>query len=129
MNKRKLRVVFPSSQIVLILMGILVLYLAVDFGRQVIISQQYKARLLAVQAKKAAASDRQAALQDQYEYIQSDKAPSDWGRNLGWAKPNEVPVVIVAPDEASGSASPSDAGSVPPDGNLNEWWELFFGAR
>ena len=40
MSERRLRIGFPSNQIVLILMGILVLYLAADFGRQVIVSQQ-----------------------------------------------------------------------------------------
>lgn len=129
MSDRKLRIGFPSGQIVLILMGILVLYLAVDFGRQVIISQQRRNDLRAVQAQIKAGEARHAALVADLEYSQSDAAAEAWARDQGWVKSGEVPVVIVAPQtesEASraGGDSASLAGTV-----LREWWDLFFGIR
>jgi len=129
MSERKVRIGFPSNQIVLILMGILILYLAVDFGRQVIISQQRQSELRAAQAQILGSQERQAALQSQLEYSESDAAAEAWARDQGWVKANEVPVVIVAPTAVSGlethDAEPgSRSGPV-----LREWWELFFGSQ
>ncbi len=128
MSERRLRIGFPSNQIVLILMGILVLYLAADFGRQVIVSQQQKDDLGKVQAQIAASNDRQAALQAQLGYSLSDAAAEAWAREQGWVKAGEVPVVIVAPAAVPGSeAQPGDTGSG--SGTiLKEWWNLFFGS-
>ena len=128
MSERRLRIGFPSNQIVLILMGILVIYLAADFGRQVIVSQQKKDGLSQVQAQIAASQEHQAALNAQLEYSQSDAAAEAWAREQGWVKAGEVPVVIVAPGALPGSeAQPDDNGSG--SGTiLKEWWNLFFGS-
>ena len=130
MSDRKLHVTFPSSQIVLILLGILILYLAVDFGRQVIISQQRRNDLREVQAQMGASLQRQAELKKQLEYSQSNAAAEAWARDQGWVKANEVPVVIVAPSDASGSTTQGgEAGGSASDSILNQWWDLFFGNR
>jgi len=129
MSERRLRIGFPSNQIVLILMGILVLYLAADFGRQVIVSQQQSDDLSQVQAQIAASEEHQAVLQAQLEYSQSDAAAEAWAREVGWVKAGEVPVVIVAPGavvpgaETQPNATPSGSGTM-----LKEWWNLFFGS-
>jgi len=127
MSVRRLRIGFPSNQIMLILMGILILYLAVDFGRQVIVSQQQTTELSQVQAQVAASNGQQAMLQAQLEYSRSDAAAEAWAREQGWVKANEVPVVIVAPDTVPAvETQPQGAGSVSGT-TLREWWNLFFG--
>jgi hypothetical protein len=130
MSDRKLRVAFPSGQIVLILMGVLVLYLAVDFGRQVILSHQRHDELRAIQSQISASAEHQADLQKRLEYGQSDAAAEAWARSQGWVKANEVPVVLVAPagtgsSETQGNGSGGSASDSVPD----KWWDLFFGNR
>jgi cell division protein FtsB len=130
MSDRKLHIAFPSSQIVLVLMGILILYLAVDFGWQVIVSQQRRNDLRDVQAQIDGSRQRQAELKKQLEYSQSNAAAEAWARDQGWVKANEVPVVIVAPAGDSGSATQGgEAGSSASDSILDQWWDLFFGNR
>jgi len=124
---RRWRIGFPSNQIMLILMAILIVYLAADFGRQVIVSQQQKTELGQVQAQIAASVEHRTALEAQLEYSRSDAAAEAWAREQGWVKANEVPVVIVAPDTAPAvETQPNGAGSVS-ETILQEWWNLFFG--
>ncbi|HNS51404.1 MAG TPA: hypothetical protein PKO09_09500 [Anaerolineae bacterium] len=129
MSHRNVRIGFPSGQIVLILMGILVLYLAVDFGRQVIISQQRRNELRAVQAQIADGERRHEALLAELEYNESDAAAEAWARDQGWVKTGEVPVVIVAPHTEVEASQVSAEVGFPAGTVLREWWELFFGFR
>ena len=128
MRNRKLDLAFPASQIVLALMGILVLYLAVDFGRQIIVSQQRRNELREVRAQIDNSLARQVELKKRLEYGQSDAAAEAWARDQGWVKENEVPVVIVSPAGAGESATQgSTASSAVSDSVLDKWLELFFG--
>jgi cell division protein FtsB len=130
MSNRKLRSVFPASQLVLILMAILVAYLAFDFGRQVISSQQVQKELHQIEGQIGATLEQQEGLKKQLEYSQSDAAAEAWARQQGWVKENEVPVVIVAPTSASGEVAPTGEGSSSgSDSALDAWWDLFFGSR
>ena len=130
MRNHKLGLAFPAGQIVLALMAILVLYLAVDFGRQIIVSQQRRSELREVRAQIDNSLGRQVELKKQLEFGQSDAAAEAWAREQGWVKENEVPVVIVSPAGAGDSATQgSRAGSPAADSVLDKWLELFFGNR
>jgi hypothetical protein len=60
--------------------------------------------------------------------VSSDDAAEAWARENGWARPDEVLVVVLAPEgetEANSETSPAeDAG---PATSRDSWWDLFFG--
>jgi hypothetical protein len=130
MGESKVRFGFPVRQIVLILMTALVLYLAVDFGRQVILSNMRQDDLQQVKDDVAAALQKKQYLEKRLEYVLSPQAAEEWARSVGWVKANEVPVVLVGP-----TAVPADAGSegslspADQDANRTRWWDHFFGDR
>ena len=118
-------------RILLILAMVLIAYLVVGFVQQVRVSQQRQEELRQVEQGIAAALEEQALLEHQLEHARSDLAVDEWAREYGWSRPDEVPVVVIAPGEgafsdsyegrdgeASSSVSPRDA-----------WWDLFFGTR
>ncbi len=117
------------SQLFLILMGTLLLYLIVNFGRQVAVSYERREELRRVEDQVAAARAETEHLRQYLDYANSDASAEAWARAQGWARPGEVPVIIVAP-ESTLPAVPEDApapGS--PASHRQAWWELFFGAR
>jgi type II secretory pathway pseudopilin PulG len=118
------------NQILLILIGTLLLYLVVNFGRQVAVSYQRHQELGQVQSQISAAQSRTQELQEYLDYALSDGAAEAWARQQGWAKPGEVPVLIVASSTGGSSATqtqPAQADS--PASYQQSWWELFFGTR
>jgi len=116
------------SQLLLILMGTVLLYLVVNFGRQVAISYQRGQELQQIQEKVGLAEERNQELRDYQEHAKSDSATEAWARDQGWAKAGEVPVIIVAPSAAESPAIELPA-QESPTSNRQAWWELFFGTR
>ena len=114
----------------LVLMGIVILYLGASFARQASISHQRREELRELEAEIAATERGNVDLQERLEYVQSPEAAEKWARENGWAKQDEVSVVVVAP---SAHSSPSDARSATeepkPSSNREAWWDLFFGER
>lgn len=130
MMDRPARRALPLGQILLIVMGIVILYLLIDFGRLVGVSYQRRKELHQVEQQLLAAQDRQAELQERLAFAQSDAAVEEWARENGMAQPDEMPVVIVAP--AAGGSLQQDrvqAESTSPDLFREAWWDLFFGSR
>lgn len=120
----------PFGQILLIILGIVVLYLAADLSRLVGVSYQQRKALHQVEAQLAAAQARQAELQEQLVYARSEAAVDEWARDNGLVRPGEVPVVVVAPPAEEGTL----AGHLPPESTnpatiREAWWNLFFGSR
>jgi hypothetical protein len=118
------------NQILLILIGTLLLYLVVNFGRQVAVSYQRHQELGQVQSQVGVAQSRTQELQEYLDYALSDGAAEAWARQQGWAKLGEVPVLIVSPSTAQ-PATTQDQPIQPesPASYQQSWWELFFGTR
>ncbi|MFC2031373.1 hypothetical protein ACFLWA_11685 [Chloroflexota bacterium] len=130
MTDRKSRIAAPISQVVLLLLGILIIYLVVDFGRQVLVSHQRQAELRQVEARIDAAMEDGVALEERLAYAQSPQAAEAWARNQGWAKSNEVPVIVVAPEgEAANSPRARREEGLRLGSVRQTWWDLFFGDR
>ena len=124
------RKILPFGQILLVIMGIVVLYLAVDLSRLVSVGYQRRQELRRVEAQLTAAQARQSELQAQLAYARSEAAVDEWARDNGLVRAGEVPVVIVAP-EAEGRTPPGQqpAGDADPATIREAWWRLFFGWR
>ena len=117
-----------ASQFFLILMGIVLLYLVVSFGRQVAVSYQRGQELAQIREKVNLAKEQNQELHSNLDYALSDPAAEAWAREQGWAKTDEVPVIVVAPSTAKTPSSESPA-QESPDSYRQAWWELFFGTR
>jgi len=117
-----------AKQVILILMATVLLYLVVNFGRQVAVSYQQGRELEQIQAKVSLAKEQNQVLLDYLAYAQSDSAAEAWAREQGWAKSGEVPVVVIAPSTAEIPTLESPAQESPAS-SRQAWWELFFGTR
>jgi cell division protein FtsB len=130
MTNTRIRRALPINQFFLLFVAILLLYLVADFGRQVIVHYQRQEELRQLQARVESAKDQTRLLESWLAYMQSPQAAAAWAREQGWTKPDEVPVVIVAPPAglAAGSTVGSEAeiGSTAP---REAWQELFFGEQ
>jgi cell division protein FtsB len=130
MTYGKVRNSLPIVRILLVLMGVLAIYLLANFVRQVAISQQRRSELSELEQAIADAQEERAELEEALTYAQSDAAVDEWARKIGWARPDEVSVVVIAP---AASTSPGEEGS--PEGGggpalpRDAWWDLFFGTR
>jgi cell division protein FtsB len=130
MTGGRVRRALPISQFLLLVMGLLIVFLVVDFGRQVASSYERQADLEQVEREIQAARQQTQQLEARLIYARSSQAAEAWAREQGWAAPDEVPIVIVAPPEAP----PSDTGaSAEGDTALlsyrEAWWAYFFGER
>jgi cell division protein FtsB len=119
------------NQIALLVMGALIVYLVVDFGRQVVLSQQRHDELQRVEEQIATVVQKEEELKKQLDWAQSPEAAEAFAREQGWAKPGEVPVVLV-----ESAVTPLPAEEPPPPvshraaGSPREaWLELFLGER
>jgi hypothetical protein len=114
----------------LILMGVLVLYLVVDFGRQVGVSHQRREELRQIEYSIMAANEEGAQLLGELEYATSPEAAEAWARRNGLTRPGEVLVVPVGPSEDSEAPveQQPEAGAAF-DQPREAWLHLFFGTR
>jgi cell division protein FtsB len=118
------------SQLLMILLGIVVVFLVVDFGRTVVESQQQYSELKELKAERDAVYAEQKELQDAVRYAYSVQAVEDWSREIGLVKDDEIGVTIidyneapVAPVRESPRTTPA---SIPA---RRVWWDLFFAER
>ncbi len=130
MAGKKARLVLPFSHLLLILSGILILYLVVNFGRQVGVSYQRRQELKRIEQQIESARQEKAALEEELIYAQSPQAAEAWAREQLWSRPDEVPVMVIAPPAEEATASqevPQEAGEA--QAVRQVWWDLFFGSR
>ena len=118
------------SQLLMILVGIVVVYLVVDFGRTVMASQQQHQDLKELQARLRAVYETQKELEDRVRYNYSPQFVDDWRRMHGLVKEDEVAVIIIGSDEAPEAPVPpvrerprTTPASIPA---RRVWWDLFF---
>jgi hypothetical protein len=120
----------PLGQILIVIAVAVAIYLLVDFGQQVQISNERREELERIQQQIAAAEEQQARLEEQLVYVQSGEIVEAWARQNGFAKPGEVPVVVVAPHGESDPVIEQDTEAPVRPGSFREtWWSLFFGNR
>jgi hypothetical protein len=114
----------------LMVMAAILLYLGADFVQQANASWQRQEELDRLEWRIAAARQEQASLQELFVYVQSPEAAEAWARDMGWARPDEVSVVVVAPpaDTFPDVESQEDAEKGPGSYRAS-WWDLFFGER
>jgi cell division protein FtsB len=118
------------SQLLMILVGIVVVYLVMDFGRQVVASRRLNEDLKESQARLDKVYEEQRELEDRVRYAYSVEAVDDWRRMHGLVNENEVAVIIVDYDEAPEAPETpvrekprTTPASIPA---RRVWWDLFF---
>jgi hypothetical protein len=111
-------------------MAAVLIYLAVSFIMQTGVSLDLEDKVQRLDQDITAAERADAALEKRLEYVSSDDAAEEWARQNGWARSDEVLVVVLAPE---GGDSPGDRleqdPEVRPVSNRDTWWNLFFGER
>jgi cell division protein FtsB len=109
--------------VVVLIIGVL---LAVQFGRQVYANWEIGQRAVAIEAQIAEVEAANAQLQDELEYLQSDAYISAEARrltNLGAAGEE----VLIIPPGAEEPLPEELAAVEPPKPLLEQWVDLFFG--
>ncbi len=116
------------NQIALLFMVVLIVYLVVDFGRQVVLSRQRHDELRRVDTQIGVAIQEKEDLEQRYEWVHSSEAAEAFAREQGWAKEGEVLVVMVEPSvTAVPTPEPSPVVRQDADSTREAWWNLFFG--
>jgi hypothetical protein len=130
MTERQVRKALPLHPLPLILMVGVLLYVGLGFFQQAGVSKQRREELYQIEQEIATAQEELIQLEADLAYAQSPQAAEEWAREIGWARPDEVPVVVVAPreDQARGAAE-DRVGDLGPDSFREAWWDLFFGQR
>ncbi len=128
MTEGKARKMLSLSQILLILMGIFVVYLVVNFVRQIGVSHQRRQELRQLEDEVAAALQVHADLEQQLDYAPSGAAVREWALANGMTKPDEV-LVVVPSLEPVPAVEESPEEGVSPGSPRETWWDLFFGTR
>jgi hypothetical protein len=111
------------------LVAVLVVYVGTGFVRQTQVRDQQRAELERIENQILLAQQEAAILEKHLEFVESPAAVEAWALENGWARPDEMPVVLVGPTgEPARSRTPgrSQAGLPTPQ---HAWWELFFGDR
>jgi hypothetical protein len=125
----RVRKAFPFRLILLVLMGAVLLYLGSGFVCQMSVGSERRAELHQIEQGIEAAQQEKVQLEEYLHYVQSAEAAEEWARENGWAKEDEVSVVLVAPATESPTVEGRTLGEgTEPGSNREAWWELFFGA-
>ena len=128
MTDGNFRRAFPYRLILSGLMGVVILYLAVTFVMQTGVSLELQDKLRRIEQEIAAAEKANSELEARLGYVASDDAAEEWARENGWARPDEVLVVVMAPESQT---LPGDElrqeEDARPASNRDSWWDLFFG--
>lgn len=129
-RRRAPRVPLPASRrgvawlVVLVIVGI---FLAVQFGRQVYANWEIGRRAEAIQAQIADVEAQNAQLQAELDYLRSDAYVSAEARRLAnLGAPGEQ--VLIIPPGAEQPVPQQIAAAEAPRPMLQQWLELFFGA-
>jgi len=129
MTHRQVRKAFSLRQLLLILTAGVLLYVGLDFFQQASVSQQRRADLRQVELEIATAQEEKAQLEKRLDYVRSPGAAEEWARENGWARPDEVLVVVVAPPAERGHGTEGNLEDLQPDSSRDAWWDLFFGTH
>ena len=123
-----LRRAFPYRLILSVLMGAVLLYLVANFVMQTGERLDLRDKLHRIEQDIAAAEKANLELKARLDYVSSDDAAEEWARENGWARSDEVLVVVLAPEsETSPGVESSPAEDVGPASKRDSWWNLFFG--
>lgn len=118
------------AQLLLVLMGVVLLYLAVSFGHQVRVSLQRRQEVGNLDGQISITLEERTTLEQELQQAQSDTAVEAWARAHGLAKPGEVLVVPVG--DLGTSSTDKQVAPQPatvPSAPRQAWWNQFFGAR
>ncbi len=130
MTDDKLRSPLPVRLTLAVLVGFVILYLGVSFVRQASASYQRREELRRIEREIEAAQQKNAWLEERLEYVHTAAAAEEWARENGWAKEDEVSVVVVAPSAQSSPDTSQDAKQIAgPISTREAWWDWFFGQR
>jgi cell division protein FtsB len=125
-----LRRAFPYRLILSVLMGVVLLYLAANFVKQTGDRLDLRDRLRHIEQEIAATEKANSELKARLDYVSSDDAAEEWARENGWARSDEVLVVVLAPEtETAQGVEVSPKEGAGPDSSRDSWWDLFFGER
>jgi cell division protein FtsB len=130
MSVRKTLRLFSLGNLLLIATGALIIYMGSSFVHQIGTHLQRQDELDQLEQRLEMARQEETQLQGELEYVQSPEAAEAWARENGWAKSDEVSVVVVAPpaDLAQQEGDSLQGGDGPRSGP-EVWWDLFFGER
>lgn len=130
MTGKKLRNTPLINQLLLILMGAVILYMAVSFVRQIGISRQRQAELEKLTQSIGVAREERVRWENYLEHVQSEAAVEARGRKLSWGRPDQELIVPVGGGaEPSPGAQESVEDRTDPTSPRNAWWDMFFGTH
>jgi hypothetical protein len=130
MTDRKAHRAWSLRHLLLILMGAMTLYLGAGFVQKVGVSLERREDLRLLEEQIVKAQQDEASLEAELEYVRSAAAAEAWARENGWARENEVAVVVVAPPSAAAlSTGEGPRAGLGPLSSRDQWWDLFFGQR
>jgi cell division protein FtsB len=127
------------TRLIALVLAVMILYLLVGSAMRLADNQKQARRRAAAQAEYDRLVARHQELQTQLQFIQSQAAVVLWARNLGLARPYEVPVILVEPEGRYAPPRPTAAPEEPASAGADErrepssgdqpenWWELLFG--
>lgn len=120
----------PYRWIPALLIIAVLLYLVATFVMQIGVSLELRDEVRQLDQKISVAERANAELESRLNYVSSDDAAEEWARQNGWARSDEVLVVVLAPEaeDALQEGLPQGDG-VRPASNRDSWWDLFFGER
>lgn len=126
----KIRRVLPYRAILSILMGVVFIYLAATCIVRTHDRLALRDRLERIEQEISVAEKTKAELKAQLDYVSSNDAAEEWARDNGWAREDEVLVVVLAPDaENPNRAQFQHEEQSVSSSSRDLWWDLFFGPR
>lgn len=112
----------------LLLLAAAIVYLGAGFIRQAQVRQQQQVALQRIEDEISLAQLESAELEHYLEFARSPLAVEGWARQNGWARPDEVRVVVVGPPGEPQLPGGKKTGAEQGTGSPQEaWWSLFFG--
>jgi hypothetical protein len=127
---RKVRNTPLINQLLLILMGAVILYMAVSFVRQIGVSRQRQVKLDKLTQSIGVAQEERVRWENYLEYVRSEPAIEARGRRLGWVRQDQE---LIVPVGGGAEPSPGEQESVgdrtDPTSPRNAWWDMFFGTH
>lgn len=134
MSRKRPNVKASLAQFIAIIALSISIFLIVDLGRRATANYRIQREAERLSQEVEAAQRYQAKLLAQRTYAASDLYVEEVARReLKWAKPGEVVVVVLPTPEASQpfpqAAETEVATTPPPTTPLQAWWHLFFGQR
>lgn len=128
MTNSRIGKVVPYRLILSLAMGAVIFYLAVSFVMQMGTSLELREKRHRIEREIAAAEKANAELEARLQYVSSDDAAEEWARENGWARQDEVLVVVLAPETENSPQDKRQQGDqVNPVSVRDSWWDLFFG--